>query len=280
MNNFALIVGAMKCGTTSLFSYLAQHPQISPCTRKEPCFFSKEKRWSKGFEWYCNLWDWDSNKHKIALEASTSYTRIPIYLNAAERIATIDKKFKFIYIIRNPIDRIESHYTYAHALGYPEGKRPLSEFIDSNLIETSRYAKQIEEYYQRFSSNSILLLDFDDLQTDPLNLLKKICQFLDIDPDYNFQGLNEKYNANQGRIGYSKLWDFLRSNKRIRLAIKNIIPKQQKQILHRFFASKLEGNMKLSSAQKKYILQELQEDLYQLKSKYNFNIDNWMIKVD
>lgn len=123
IKNFALIIGAMKCGTTSLYNYLAQHPEISACTYKEPSFFSTESNWSKGFEWYYDLWNWDKNRHKIALEASTSYTRIHEYSNAAEKIAAVDKNFKFIYIMRNPIKRIESHYTYEQALGCLESKK-------------------------------------------------------------------------------------------------------------------------------------------------------------
>lgn len=82
MNNFALIVGSMKCGTTSLFSYLAQHTQISACNDKEPRFFTNDHKWAKGFEWYQSLWDWDHNQHKIALEASVDYTRVPFRPNA------------------------------------------------------------------------------------------------------------------------------------------------------------------------------------------------------
>ena len=278
MDNFALIIGAMKCGTTSLFSYLAQHPMVSGCTDKEPNFFSRKRNWSKGFEWYCNLWNWDNNKHKIALEASTSYTRIPSYLNAAERIATINKNFKFIYIMRNPIERIESHYTHGHALGFPETQKPLSEVIDSDLITTSQYAKQIAEYYKKFSADSILLLNFEDLKTNPLNQVKKVCQFLDIDPDYNFQELDTRHNANEGRIGYDPLWRSLRRIKLLR-SMAQVISVKQKQMLHSFFGSQIESNIKLSPEQRNFILQELQEDLRKLSSEYGVDVRSWGIEV-
>ena len=274
IDNFALIIGAMKCGTTSLFSYLAQHPQIAACTKKEPCFFSTNRNWSKGFEWYCNLWNWDRNQHKIALESSTSYTRIPKYLNASERIATIDKNFKFIYIIRNPLDRIESHYTYGRAYGFPETQKPLSEYIDRDLIATSQYAKQIGEYYQRFSADSILLLNFKDLKTNPLNQLKEVCQFLDIDPDYNFQELDTRHNANEGRIGYDPFWRSLRRNKLLRSMAQGI-PVKQKQMFHSFFGRQVKGNIKLSPEQRSYLLNELKEDLQKLSVDYGVDLQSW-----
>ena len=107
IDNFALIIGAMKAGTTSLFKYLSQHPEICACQEKEPNFFASDINWSKGLDWYQNLWKWNQDLHKIALEASTFYTRLP-EANAAERIAQIKAKFKFIYILRNPVERIES----------------------------------------------------------------------------------------------------------------------------------------------------------------------------
>ncbi|MDJ0728268.1 MAG: sulfotransferase, partial [Prochloraceae cyanobacterium] len=199
IDNFALIIGAMKCGTTSLFHYLAEHPEIAPCSKKEAFFFSASC-WDKGFDWYQSLWqNWNPRQHKIALEASVDYTRIPTYANAAERIFSLQDraKFKFIYIMRNPIERIESQYTHGQAAGW-EGieKTSSTTTIDRDLIVPSLYAMQIKEYYKRFPAENILLLNFDDLKTNPRDLLQQVCNFLEIDPNYEFQGLNTVHNAN------------------------------------------------------------------------------------
>lgn len=115
IKNYIFIVGSMKSGTTSLFSYLEQHPQIAASRDKEPCFFSRSDIFAKGYNWYESLWDWNPASHKIAMEGSTSYTRIPTYSNAAEEIQRFQSRtnssIKFIYIVRHPIERIESHYT-------------------------------------------------------------------------------------------------------------------------------------------------------------------------
>lgn len=99
---FALIVGAMKSGTSNLFSVLSQHPQIAGCNLKEPNFFSDEREFSKGFSYYQDLWDWDPAVHSVALEASTTYTKYP-RCEAAERIVEAGKDFRLIYIMRNPL---------------------------------------------------------------------------------------------------------------------------------------------------------------------------------
>jgi hypothetical protein len=74
---FAIIIGAMKSGTTSLFEYLAGHPMLAPCREKEPDFFARDERWRRGRSWYEGLWRPAPPADGFALEASTSYTKLP-----------------------------------------------------------------------------------------------------------------------------------------------------------------------------------------------------------
>jgi len=276
MNNFALIIGTMKGGTTSLFAYLAQHPQISPCRQKEPRFFSNDQRWAKGFEGYQTLWDWHPQQHKVALEASVDYTRIPKRPNVAARIATLKDQanFKFIYILRNPWERIESHYTHGHALGWIETQKPLSEGIDRHLIEVSQYARQIDEYYQRFDPDSILLLNFDDLKRDPLSVVQKVCHFLNIDTSYEFQGIGTVFNANNQRLTDERLWKAMSNNKFLR-SIANLIPLSTKKRIYNSLGKKRGANFKISPEQRQLVFNELREDMNKLSNKYGFDVSKW-----
>ena len=279
IDNFALIIGTMKGGTTSLFNYLAQHPQVSPCTYKEPNFFAYQSRFSKGFDYYQGLWEWNPEIHKVAIEASVSYTRMSLanVVNAAENIAKYKDQasFKFIYIMRNPLKRIESHYT--HKIAYNSKEDPDSSVlaIEKEILDTSRYSMQIAEYYQRFASNNILLLNFDDLKQNPTALMQKVCRFLDIDPNYEFQGLDSVYNDSSNkklRINWyglnipmkAKLHHLLRQ-----------IPPSYKQLFHNLFGKKIGNYFELSSAQKNYILEELKDDLQKLSQTYEFDISQW-----
>ena len=272
----------MKCGTTSLFSYLAQHPQIAPCSEKEPNFFSKNVNWSKGFDWYRDLWDWDSTKHKFALEASVNYTKLHHYIDTTDRILSLKEQgvnFKFIYIMRNPLDRIESHYNHGQAMSWNSTLKPISEGIDRHLIETSRYAKQIEIYYQKFSADDILLLNFDDLKAEQDIIMRKLCLFLDIETSYNFEGIDTIYNANKQRIVYGNSWRVLRKNKLLR-SLAKLLPTTQKEMFRdRFFSSQIEEKIKLSSEQRNFILSQLREDLHKLNSEYGVDINSWGIEV-
>lgn len=274
IDNFCLIIGSGKCGTTSLFSYLAQHPQVSACTIKEPSFFAEDRIFNQGLNWYYGLWNWNRDKHKVALEASTSYTKIPIFNNVAEKISqsSINASFKFIYLMRNPLEKIESHFRYS---GIPI---PNSDQIEADIIETSRYAKQLNEYYARFPANTILLLNFEDLKTNPLNLLQRVCNFLEIDPSWNFQGLNTVYNASQDLVFNDPLWQALKKIKFLR-SFAQYVPYKQKKLLHRCFGQKREFNHKLYDKQREFVLAELQPDLIELHQKYGVDLKRWLINI-
>ena len=98
-----MIIGAMKCGTTTLFNYLASHPETNACIDKEPEYFGTN--WDQGPEWYASLF---KQKEGLTFEASTSYTRYPSRLHIPERIKKTAPDCKLIYIIRNPVERIVS----------------------------------------------------------------------------------------------------------------------------------------------------------------------------
>ena len=108
--NFALVIGAMKSGTTSLFEILGQHPEIAPAEVKEPGFFSDAETWDKGWDWYRGLWNWDEKSHHVALEASPAYTTYPARPGVPGRIASVrGASFRFIYLMRNPLTQIPSN---------------------------------------------------------------------------------------------------------------------------------------------------------------------------
>ena len=248
--------------------------------KKNQIFFSQEINWSKGFDWYQDLWDWKSTKHKFALEASVNYSKIHYFAHTTDRILSLQEQgvnFKFIYIMRNPLDRIESHYNHGQAMSWRSTLKPISEGIHRNLIETSRYAKQIEIYYQKFPADNILLLNFDDLKANPKNIITKVCQFLDIDPDYKFE--DTIYNANKQRIVYANSWRSLRKNKLLR-SFAQLVPATPKEMFRdRFFSSQIEEKIKLSSEQRSLILSQLKEDLHKLNSDYGVDVSSWGIEV-
>lgn len=284
IKNFALIIGSVKCGTTSLFNYLAEHPQIAACSTKEPDFFSHRRPFSQGYDYYRSLWNWNPNIHKIALEASPNYTRVTNsnLLKTVENIAdfatSTDANFKFIYIMRNPIERIESHYTHLEAWRCEPNIKPFSEGIDAEIIDVSRYAMQIDQYYKKFSADSILLLNFEDLKTDPLKVVKKVCQFLEVDPEHEFQGLHTIHNKNSERtIIALPRWNSIRKTKLVK-SIVRLVPSEARQLFRKIFGRKNEFYVRLSPEQREFVLRELQQDLIKLDREYEVDVSRWGIE--
>ncbi|MEL6930836.1 MAG: sulfotransferase, partial [Cyanobacteria bacterium J06600_6] len=281
ISNYVLIIGSIKSGTTSLFNYLAEHPEVAPCKEKEPKFFSNPEIFARGFDFYQSLWSWDSSRHKIALEASPNYTRSTHQdlFNAAEKIAEIQRQetaeFKFIYLMRDPIERIESHYTHLEAWQQEARVQPLSEGLDREIIDVSKYSMQLKEYYQRFPSENILLIDFEDLKQSPEAILKKVAEFLGIDPNYQFQALGKVYNnRSQRKKVVVPGWRKVRQTN-LAYYIASRVPKQLKSLFHQVFSKQVKKEVILSESQNQYVASQLQEDVQLLNSQYGFNTERW-----
>src|SRR3954452_4665444 len=140
------IIGAAKCGTTSLHHYLGQHPEISMSRAKEPSVFS-QGRWVTKYESYDGLFDCDAPYRG---DASTSYSRYPVEGDAAARIHAAVPDAKLIYLVRDPIERTVSDYVHHVAIGHEHRSldEALKDFTDPEnyYVTTSRYALQVERY--------------------------------------------------------------------------------------------------------------------------------------
>src|SRR3954463_14010007 len=98
----------MKSGTSSFYRYLSQHPQICQAKVKEPEFFSEHQAHKHLCDKYSDLWEFDPDRHRIALEASTGYTKFPSEPNVPRNIFEYGLRPKMIYCVRNPFERIIS----------------------------------------------------------------------------------------------------------------------------------------------------------------------------
>src|SRR5262249_47769756 len=103
---YVMIIGAMKSGTSSLYHYLTQHPEICACVKKEPEFFSAHQlhRYQNVSD-YQDLWTFNPAVHRLALEASTGYTKYPEEIDVPRKIHDYGLRPKFIYLVRNPFER-------------------------------------------------------------------------------------------------------------------------------------------------------------------------------
>lgn len=176
-----IVIGAMKAGTTTLFELLAQHPALCRTWVELPgVSFTKEINYflhlyrkshtSVDYDW---RFPFDATRHAWTLDVSPGYAKWPRSKGVPERIASLGGETKLAYILRDPVDRIESHF--AHML-YHRGEIKSMQ----HCIRTSRYAWQLDQFMGHVDRDDVLLLDFEELQRDPAAILAKICDFLGI----------------------------------------------------------------------------------------------------
>ena len=213
-----LIVGATKSGTTSLYYYLKQHPEIYMPDNKEPRFFSfygipkriflkniypnSENGFIRDWKSYLLLFQ-DSENFKAIGEASTSYLfhHERVFENL-DKFLPEWKKIKIIIMLRNPIDACFSHYSMYRMRGgesliFEKALEVEKERINNKYITLAHsiryfFYHQVKAYLDNFDQVKIHL--FDDLKKDKIGLVKDIFKFLGVDPSFT-PDMSVKYNV-------------------------------------------------------------------------------------
>lgn len=178
-----IIIGAMKCATTSLYYYLSQHPQVFMSRIKELNFFIQEENWSKGVEWYRSQF---TGIAQIYGEASPHYTNYPFYDDVPKRMAMVVPEAKIIYSVRDPVERTISHYinNFANNRENRTLVEAMKDFHNNLYLNRSLYFMQLEQYLNYFPPSQILVLTQEELYTERQKTLASIFRFLGIDSSF------------------------------------------------------------------------------------------------
>jgi Sulfotransferase family len=192
-----VVIGAMKAGTTSLWEYLSDHPQVFMCLPKEPNFFL-EKTWERGRGWYESLFR-DAGRAIAVGEASTSYARYPSHPGVPERMAALIPGARLVYVVRDPIERIRSQFQYMTDRGLE--RRPLARAVleNSDYVAYSRYAAQIDRYLEWFPREQLLVVTSEDLRDARRETVGRVFDFLGVDPSWASPGLDVDHNITARR---------------------------------------------------------------------------------
>lgn len=161
-----LVIGAMKCGTTTIHRWLGEQPGCYLPEWKEVNFFTSPL-WERGVDWYRSLFE-QAPSAAITGESSPAYTDPRFAALAADRIAETLPDVRLIFLVRHPIERLRSHY--GHEVQRGREQRPLREAIrdeESPYVQRSLYNKSIRPYLDRFERDRLLIVRMRDLVVDP-----------------------------------------------------------------------------------------------------------------
>jgi hypothetical protein len=193
-----IIPGFPKSGTSSLFDYLTQHPDIFCPKIKEPHTYAFDERYKNRLT-NKSLFNFDrlysnSTNFKYIPDASTIYM---ISDKAFNRIKADEaKNLKILIIARDPIERIFSHYNWLRMLGYRQKKFKQEIYFENqkefsaennikgnykNYLEFSLYGKQLKRCFEVFDKEMIYILPLERLKNESENAFNEIFNFLEID---------------------------------------------------------------------------------------------------
>lgn len=186
-----LVIGATKAGTSSLHAYLCAHADVMMHPQKELRFFTTEHNFRLGLEWYARQFA-DADAVSVAGESSNAYTRDPVYSGVPARIASCMPDVKLVYLVRDPMERLQSHYR--HRLITATEWRTADHAIahEPSYVAASLYGHQLEIYLKEFRREQILVIRSERLFADPPATLDEICTFLGVtrDPTQPFVSQN------------------------------------------------------------------------------------------
>ena len=186
MKHYFLLIGAMKAGTSSLHHDLSSLDGVFMTPEKEPNDLASELVLSdEGKTRYLNKFK-AANPGDICGDASTSYSKMPTHPNVPTRaVNVLGRHLKVIYVMRDPIDRIISHYKHLIMLGLEN--RPLNEAVleDSTYVDYSDYDYQLSFWREVLPESQILVLQFEDYIEAPQKVLESIAAFLGVAPPQN-----------------------------------------------------------------------------------------------
>jgi hypothetical protein len=235
-----VIVGAMKCGTSSLAKWLGDHPDAWVVPEKELHFFNQG--WDRGLAWYESRFTASNGQARVG-EASPTYL---VDLDCHDRMASVLPDARLVAMVRDPVDRAYSHYwhwrermgetrTFEQVVDDELAGKPGADRLvwnperpeEYSYLGPGVYLKQLEHLASRFERGQLKVIVFDDLSEKPAEVFRDVCRFLDLGVDQVPESVGRVENS--FRYYYPRwLWAFF-----VRVRIGRFIPARAAGALHR-----------------------------------------------
>ena len=276
------VVGAPKCGTTSVYHYLSKHQDIFLPSKKELNFFSSEEIIRQNlyydsfmvddFNHYKDLY---KNSHNFFAKGDFSVSYL-FYKDVPQKIKDCVPDAKIIIFLRNPLDRSYSHYLMDFRLGYI--KNSIEQIIKNpkkfnmyyqQIIELSMYFNQVKRYKDLFGDNVKIIL-FEQLKNDTASTINSILDFINVDKNVD---LITDIKHNSFKMPKNNLVKKIYNNKKIRKFFSKLTPKFFKKAIFSIFFTY--DKPKLTVSTKKYLSNLFYDDVKNLEKLINEDLSDW-----
>ncbi|MCB1615457.1 MAG: sulfotransferase [Pseudomonadales bacterium] len=292
-----LIVGAAKSGTTSLYYWLDQHPDIFFSEVKEPCFLCYAGGTMPSDKVgpdvtdnphiYRKLFEGGKNRH-LRGEATAIYlylhertiSNIKAFLPSAE-------KTKIIMVLRNPVDRAFSQYmmnirdlretlSFEEAIEAEAARKQNNLNSDFFYLDRGFYYAQVKDYLENFSDVKVYL--FEDLLGDPRAVVDDMLDFLGARKDVSIN-MEETFNVS-GRPKFPLVNKLLLSDNPLKTFVRKVVPRRlwnsSVEKIKNFVFKKNLSKEKLDDRTRAELIEVYREDVGRLATLLNRNLDHWL----
>ena len=264
-----IIIGAMKCATSTLHEQLALQPGFFMSTPKEPNFFSDDDCFARGLDWYRGLFA-EAPEGSVRGESSTHYTKLPTHPRTVERLLATGWDCRFIYVMRHPVDRLVSHYI--HEWTQRVMRRDINEelTLHPELVDYGRYAYQLRPWLDAFGKDRVLPVFFEALQARPQAELDRIAAFLGCGNSLTWREMPAQ-NVSAERMRKSPLRDALVNNRVLSLIRRMLVPSGVREWIKGLWTMKQRPS--LSGENLAEITRRFDEDLRELGDLLGLRLD-------
>lgn len=278
------LIGAQKGGSTSLFTYLIQHPDITPLGKalgkgKEPNVFCADTE-EQVYEQLSKA-SLEQTDCRYYIDASVNYSRYPRFSNTVRNVYKVcdAEKLKFIYIIRNPVDRLISNYFW-NTDNFGESRS--LEFAlqtEEQYIKTSLYDLQIEQYLQYFSIDRFHFVRFEDFVESPCQTANSIFGWLGLDELENLSAKGKRGATNKNVTRAAKfpvVNNLIWSSRPLRTVINQLFTQSTIKRMSKFL-TKEQVRPEVSTAFKRHLLEEhFLESIQRTSKMTGLNLSQWL----
>lgn len=194
-----VIIGAAKAGTTSLASWLGSHPDVCMSNPKETMFFGSPRLFDQGLDYFHSSFFSHYQGESLIGDATPAYSNRDRHPGTPERVFSVNPDARIIYIVRDPLRKVESSWqmhvnldpglvkTPEHEISCRKAREGFMEYINtpeifSNLVNVCRYGFQVDAWQSYFCEDRIHVMFLEDLVSDRDKETVNLCLFLGLNP--------------------------------------------------------------------------------------------------